>query len=223
MADAEEWFDVYDEEGRPLGQATRREAHRLGLWHHTFHCWLVRRGENGRALVLFQRRSDGKDTNPGRYDITVAGHLSAGETLENAAREMDEEIGWSVPFEQLVRYGTMQEEMFGEVRSVPFVDREFSHVFGCVTNEPLDSFRLQAEEVAGLYEADAEELAELMQGGRASVEARGYRLGLAAEEGGRLVPDRARVAAEDFVPRDRAYYVGVFRFLRELAVSESAS
>ncbi|MBB6730074.1 NUDIX hydrolase [Cohnella zeiphila] len=219
MASAEEMFDVYDEEGRPIGQATRREAHGRGLWHHTFHCWLVRRGEDGRAYVLFQRRSAGKDTNPGRFDITVAGHLSAGETVRDAAREMEEEIGWSVPFEQLVPYGTVREEMTGEVRSIPFIDRELSHVFGCLTAKPLSSFRLQAEEVAGIYEADAEELIALMRGERASVEARGYRL---AGEEGRLVPDAAQAAAEDFVPRDRSYYVGIFRFLRDLAVSESA-
>jgi len=217
---AGERFDVYDEDGRPLGQAARQDVHRKGLWHHTFHCWLVRRSADGRASVLFQRRSDSKDTNPGKFDITVAGHLTAGETVRDAVREMEEEIGWTVPFERLVPFGTVREEMRGEVRSVPFIDREVSHVFGCLTDKPPDSFRLQAEEVSGLYEADAAELAELMRGERASAEACGCRL--EAGDGGRLVPDRVRVEAGHFVPRDRSYYVDVFLFLRELALRESA-
>lgn len=215
---ASERFDIYDEQDRPIGTATREEAHARGLWHHTFHCWLVRRGEGGQIQVLFQKRSESKDTNPGRFDITVAGHLSAGETVSDAAREMEEEIGWSVPFEELVPYGTIREEGRGEVRGVPYIDREVSHVFGCLTAEPLEAFRLQQEEVAGLYEADAEELIALMQGERASVSAAGLRLA----PDGTPTAEQVMLLADDFVPRDRGYYVSVFRFLRELAAwSES--
>ncbi|CAM3751775.1 NUDIX domain-containing protein [Cohnella lubricantis] len=215
-----ESFDIYDEQGRPIGTATRREVHERGLWHHTFHCWLVRRGEGGRALILFQQRSETKDTNPGRLDITAAGHLSAGETVRDAAREMEEEIGWSVPFEQLVPYGTIREEGSGEAGGVPYIDREVSHVFGCLTAEPLEAFRLQQEEVAGLYEAGAEELIALMLGERSAVQASGVRLA----PGGTLTAARLELAANDFVPRDRSYYVSVFRFLRELAArSKSGS
>lgn len=215
---AEERFDIYDEQDRPIGTAMRREAHALGLWHHTFHCWLVRRGEDGRAYVLFQKRSETKDTNPGRFDITVAGHLSAGETVQDAAREMEEEIGWSVPFERLVPYGTFREEERGEAGGVPYIDREVSFVFGCLAAEPPEAYRLQREEVAGLYEAGADELAALMLGERASVSACGIRL--AAD--GTPLPDRAEITADDFVPRDLDYYVRVFRFLRELAASSES-
>lgn len=214
-----ERFDIYDERDRLIGTADRREVHARGFWHHTFHCWLVRRDEDGRALVLFQKRSESKDTNPGRLDITVAGHLSAGETIRDAAREMDEEIGWSVPFERLVPFGTVREEASGEAGGVPFIDREVSHVFGCLTAQPPAAFRLQREEVAGLYEAGADELIALLQGERAAVGAAGIRLA-----DGAPVPDRLEVAGGDFVPRDREYYLRVFRFLRELAGrSESGS
>lgn len=214
-----ERFDIYDEEGRPLGTATRQETHEKGYWHHTFHCWVARRGEDGRAYVLFQRRSPGKDTNPGCLDITVAGHLSAGETVRDAAREMDEEIGWSVPFERLVPYGTIREEESGVAGSVPYIDREVSHVFGCLTDKPLDFFRLQPEEVSGIFEADAEELIRLMSGELAAAEARGVLL----SAGGERVHVAETIDAEQFVPRDRSYYIGVFRFLRGLALNESPS
>lgn len=213
-----EYLDVYDERGNRTGTALRSEAHALGLWHRTFHCWLVRRGEDGKAYVLFQRRSERKDTNPGRCDITVAGHLAAGETVRDAMREMEEEIGWSVPFEALVPFGTVKEENAGMAGGVRFIDREISHVFGCLASRPLEEFRLQREEVAGLYEAEAERLIALMEGKRASMEVRGAETA-EGEEG--LRPATLTLTADRFVPRDRGYYIRVFRFLRELALSDS--
>lgn len=38
----DERFDVFDRERNWLGTATRREVHEQGLWHQTFHCWVVR-------------------------------------------------------------------------------------------------------------------------------------------------------------------------------------
>lgn len=40
---AEELIDIYDEKMNLLGTATREQAHREGLWHTSFHCWIVRR------------------------------------------------------------------------------------------------------------------------------------------------------------------------------------
>ena len=50
---AEELIDIYDEKMNLLGTATREQAHREGLWHTSFHCWIVRRSpeEIGRAHV----------------------------------------------------------------------------------------------------------------------------------------------------------------------------
>ncbi|WP_276358447.1 NUDIX hydrolase [Cohnella caldifontis] len=208
----EEIFDIYDAEGKWVGTAPRSEVHARGHWHRTVHCWLVRRGEDGKARVLFQLRSDGKDTNPGRCDITAAGHLAAGETPREAVRELEEELGLAVAFEELVPYAVVREEASGIVRGKRFVDREVSHVFGYVTDWRPGQFRLQEEEVAGLYEAEAGELIALMEGGLDEVSADGIRLREGAAEPGSIA-----IRASSFVPRDPAYYVGVFRFLEKLA------
>lgn len=219
-----ELFDIYDADGRHLGMAQRADVHRIGYWHHTFHCWVARRQPDGRTSVLFQRRAPGKDTNPGSFDITAAGHLLAGETIADAAREMEEELGWSVPFEQLVPFGTIREEAEGTNRGQPYADREVSHVFGCLTTLPLAEFRLQEEEVSGLYEADAGEMIELMNGERAFIEAYGVsmkpleRSEVSAVKGA-LVAHTVVVKADDFVHRQRSYYVDVFRFLSSLSAS----
>ena len=80
---AEELIDIYDEKMNLLGTATREQAHREGLWHTSFHCWIVRRSPEGRPQVLLQIR--GKTQNhPSLIDISSAGHLAAGETARSS-------------------------------------------------------------------------------------------------------------------------------------------
>ncbi|KIL37526.1 hypothetical protein SD71_02545 [Cohnella kolymensis] len=207
----QELFDIYDERGNWLGTADRNKVHEQGLWHHTIHCWLARPGRNGEARILFQKRSDDKDTNPGSLDITAAGHLSAGETPEAAVRELEEELGIRVSFDELVPFGIIREEASGQAGGKRYIDREVSHVFCCVTSLGLEDFRLQEEEVAGLYEADADELIALMEGRISSLNAAGVEI-----HDGRLSRSELAVTVRSFVSRDYGYYMAVCRFLRDL-------
>ena len=90
----EELFDVLDNNGRHLGRVcTRSIAHRHGYVHATIHVWVM----NFTGDILLQKRSMTKDTHPGLWDISCAGHVNAGETAINAAvRELYEELGLSV-------------------------------------------------------------------------------------------------------------------------------
>ncbi|WP_042168195.1 NUDIX hydrolase [Paenibacillus gorillae] len=207
---AEELFDIYDEQLNPIGTATRSETHARGYWHRSFHCWLTRR-EGERRFVRFQLRQAGKDTHPGHYDITVAGHLSAGETMRDAVREIEEEIGISVAFEELIPIGQLREEGDGEVNGVPFIDREVSDVFGCVCDLPLTSLTLQAEEVAGVYEADLEELIRLFDGELTELTAEGVEVADSLSDGLQQTAQRT-VRSGEFVPREG--YAEIMRALR---------
>lgn len=206
----EEILDVYDDQDRWIGTAAREEAHAKGYWHRTFHCWLARAGKDGEAMVLFQQRSAGKDTNPGCFDITVAGHLVAGETPKDAVREIEEEIGLAVGFEQLTYLVTIKEDSEGIYHGKRLIDREISDVFGYIADWELTQFRLQEEEVAGVYEAPARELIALMEGTIAEIRAQGV-----ATRGGQLSRSEAIVTSAAFVPRDMGYYIDVFNRLRE--------
>ncbi|MGO4547673.1 NUDIX domain-containing protein [Paenibacillus sp. 2TAB23] len=206
---ADELFDIYDEQLRPLGTATRAETHARGYWHRTFHCWLTRR-EGDRRFVRFQLRQDSKDTNPGCYDITAAGHLAAGETIREAMRELEEELGVKASFEQLIPLGQIREDASGEVNGMPFIDREVSDVFGLVCEVPLLELKLQPEEVAGVYEADLDALIALFQGSLSEVSASGVEL---REPDAPLKAVQRSVQASQFVPRDFAYYVNVLQAL----------
>ncbi|MFO8150831.1 MAG: NUDIX domain-containing protein, partial [Trueperaceae bacterium] len=88
--DAGEVLDLLDEHGDPTGEVKRRaDVHRDGDWHRAFHLWVM----HPDGYVLLQRRSRTKDLAAGKVDVSVGGHLRAGEIWLDALREAEEEIG----------------------------------------------------------------------------------------------------------------------------------
>jgi isopentenyldiphosphate isomerase len=87
----EEIFEVIDGDDRVVGTAKRSECHgNPSLIHRTAHVVVFH--PDGR--ILLQKRSTGKDIQPGKWDTAVGGHLMPGEDFETAARrEMVEELG----------------------------------------------------------------------------------------------------------------------------------
>src|SRR5438477_6157990 len=100
-----ERIDVLTADGRPTGiRKSKTEIHRNGDWHRAAHVWIV--ASDGRVLV--QRRSLRKENNPGLWDVSAAGHLSAGESaIEAAVRETAEEIGLELSSNELSHLATM--------------------------------------------------------------------------------------------------------------------
>ena len=143
-----EILDIVTEEGRPTGRTvTREEAHQEGVLHRTAHVWVVREGENGWE-VLLQKRSRDKDSFPGLYDTSSAGHIPAGEEpLPSALRELREELGITAAPEQLRYAGTFRIRYEKEFHGRLFRDNEVTKVY--VYTEPVDaaSLRLQETEV----------------------------------------------------------------------------
>ena len=89
-----ELFDIIDENGNPTGKIVERSiAHAEGIPHRTAHIWIIRR-RNEKTEILLQKRSRNKDSFPGKFDTSSAGHIQAGdEPMESALRELKEELG----------------------------------------------------------------------------------------------------------------------------------
>ena len=154
--DPTELFDLVDPDGHPLGVSKPRGlVHRDGDWHRSVHIWVVL--EDG--AILFQRRSLTKDTHPGKVDVSVAGHLRAGEALVDALREADEEIGLVVRLEDVVRLGVRRRV---DARPPSHVDREVQDVFLVRTGRPLESLRPDPDEVLGLLAVPLNEAVSLV-------------------------------------------------------------
>lgn len=85
-----EMIDVLDENGVKTGRvATREQVHREGLWHRCIVVAIL----NDKNEILLQQRSHNKEKNADMWDISVAGHISAGQdSLSAAAREINEEV-----------------------------------------------------------------------------------------------------------------------------------
>jgi isopentenyldiphosphate isomerase len=76
---AEEYLDIYNSKGVHLGKELRKVVHQKGMWHKTFHCWIIFRNEAGEDCILMQKRAAKKESAPNKLDSSVAGHYEAGE------------------------------------------------------------------------------------------------------------------------------------------------
>lgn len=143
-----EIFDIVDENGIPTGETIQRTvAHDKGIRHRTAHIWIVRNTDNG-CEVLLQQRSYNKDSFPGRYDTSSAGHIRAGdEPLDSALRELGEELGIKAESAALTYIGKFPIQYEREFFGKPFRDCEVAFVY--LYTEPVDinALTLQADEV----------------------------------------------------------------------------
>ena len=156
-----EIFDIIDENGRPTGETVPRElAHRDGVRHRTAHVWVIRPSEAGYDILL-QKRSQDKDSFPGLYDTSSAGHIPAGdEPLPSALRELEEELGLRVRAEDLRLIGHFRIRFEKEFHGALFRDNEIVWLYLCTAPVEAAALRLQPEEVEEVRWFDLEEVAE---------------------------------------------------------------
>eukprot|EP00177_Eucheuma_denticulatum_P004459 GFKZ01008095.1.p1 GENE.GFKZ01008095.1~~GFKZ01008095.1.p1 ORF type:complete len:257 (+),score=32.35 GFKZ01008095.1:89-772(+) len=149
MTTMEERFDVLKEDGTAAGYSKARSAvHRDGDWHRTTHIWVL--GADGR--ILMQKRSALKDTYPGCWDVSAAGHITAGDQSRmSAVRELGEELGIMLEDEGELEFVTSERmsargstEKYGE-----FVDNEIQDIYVYRPDKAVevDELKLQEEEV----------------------------------------------------------------------------
>lgn len=158
----DELFDVVNADGTPTGLVKRRaDVHRDGDWHRAVHIWVYGVDATG-PFLLFNWRSLHKDTMPGRLDVTVGGHLGAGETVTDAFREVDEEIGASLDPNDLEFL--FKRQAFGET------ERELQDVFLVRDDRNLDSYQPNPAELAGLVRLSLETARSVFSGAKATGE-----------------------------------------------------
>tara|TARA_R110002051_G_scaffold139933_2_gene212663 strand:+ start:921 stop:1469 length:549 start_codon:yes stop_codon:yes gene_type:complete len=141
----DELIDILDAQGNYTGKSLMKsEAHKKGLFHPTVHIWFyTKKGE-----ILIQQRAASKETHPLLWDVSVAGHIGAGEeTIPSAIREISEEIGLDLSQTDLIPVG-----VFKSVKKLRdnFTDCEFHHTYICELKVTMDQLIKQESEVKAL-------------------------------------------------------------------------
>jgi isopentenyldiphosphate isomerase len=158
-----ELFDIVDENGTPTGETVEREyAHSHGIRHRTSHVWLLRL-RNGVPQVLLQIRSPDKDSYPGCYDISSAGHIPAGDGfLDSALRELREELGITAEASELVYCGQRQIEFREIFHGKEFWDKQVSNIYALLCQTDAEDFVIQKSELDSVVWMDWEQCLDMV-------------------------------------------------------------
>ena len=142
---SDELIDILDEHGNYTGKSClKSEAHKYGYFHNTVHIWIYTSDKK----ILLQKRAPTKKVFPNLWDISVAGHIGAGEDIKTAAlREIEEEIGFTITKDELIKIGNRKHQVS---HANGIIDNEFHHVFATTLTVPLANLVIQEKEVAAI-------------------------------------------------------------------------
>lgn len=141
----DEYIDIADINGKLIGKSELKSViHQKGLYHHTAHIWFYT--PNGE--ILLSQRSAKKVICPLMWDVSVAGHIDAGETIKSGAiREIQEEIGLTIKDVDLKPVGIF--EAFQSYDN-GIIDNEFYNTFISELKVDINKLTLQKEEVESI-------------------------------------------------------------------------
>ncbi|WP_434035899.1 NUDIX hydrolase [Formosa sp. 4Alg 33] len=141
----DELIDIVNIDGSYTGKtALKSEIHNKGYYHNTAHIWLY----TSSGEILLAQRSYKKAICPGMWDVSVAGHVDAGETIEEAGiRETLEELNLTLTATDLKKIGVFKcfQSYDSGIR-----DNEFHHTYIAILRESLQNLTPQPEEVEAL-------------------------------------------------------------------------
>ncbi|WP_203255671.1 NUDIX hydrolase [Hyunsoonleella ulvae] len=154
----DEFIDVATKEGKLTGRRELKSIiHNKGLYHHTAHIWLY---TNDKKILLAQR-SHKKSICPLLWDVSVAGHIDAGETPQQAAiRETKEEIGLELLEDDLKLIGIFK--CFQNYDN-GLIDNEFHNTYMAELTIPLSALTPQEDEVEALKLVSFEDFEHLLE------------------------------------------------------------
>lgn len=136
----DELIDILNEDGSPTGKSELKSvAHANGLFHPTIHIWCYSLD----GYLLLQQRGRHKETYPLKWDVSVAGHIGAGESAKiGAFRECQEELGLTIEIKKLDKLTIYKKENKHENG---IFDREYIHVFLYELNKSIKLTKQESE------------------------------------------------------------------------------
>lgn len=151
-------LDILDQKGNKTGQTKSFDCcHKFGYWHKTVHIWIV----NDKKEILLQKRSMKVSRHPGKWHMSVSGHLGADEDSESAAiRETYEEIGLKIDKSDLIFLFSTKLQTVSQDNC--YMNNEFNDVFLIKKNFHHAEFNLDSIEVSEIKWVSILEFEELV-------------------------------------------------------------
>lgn len=139
---ADELIDVVSENDEATGiQKMKSEAHKDGSWHRVAHIWIY----NSKREVLLQLRAKNKKLYPDLWDVSAAGHVTAGEdVITSAKREIGEEIGIKINKDNLYFFKKTKVPLIYK----SMINNEFYYIYFYRYDGDISNLKLQTAEVA---------------------------------------------------------------------------
>lgn len=147
----EEIFDIYTRDGKHIGTEKKSVCHseNPGVYHKPVWIWII----NSKNELLLQKRSYKKKRFPNKWDMPVAGHVRAGETiLQGAVREAEEELGIQTKEGDYTFIGEYISDSAWEIGQVYLLKLDIE----------IKDFKLQGDEVAEVKWISLEELDKII-------------------------------------------------------------
>ena len=198
MYNDKDLVDIYDEAMNHIGVESKGSVHQTGSWHKSIHCWITKKDSTGDYL-LFQKRSADKKLLPDYYDVTVAGHLEKNEIVQDAIREVTEELGLETEFDNWRYLGIK----FDVNKNSQTVNKEFCETFIIRNDQPLQNYHINREEVDSLIQIKIEDGLRLFAGETPIISAAGVVWDKNLLE---WINTHVNVSVDMFIPRIDFYY-----------------
>lgn len=195
-----EMIDIIDANGKIIGKEEKLKAHLDGLWHRSFHCWILHQGK-----IVLQWRAKAKASQGDKLETSAAGHITVGEDISvGGVREIEEELGLKVKCSDL-HYAGIQ-VLVGDEQTCNglYKHREHAHVYFLKDTTPLASYKLQDEELDGIYMIHPSDLIRLFSREVDAVSVEGYSFIDA-----KMNPCSKQVTQANFVPHTPQYYIKI--------------
>ncbi len=153
-----EFIDIYDKNEKFLGFSEKQKAHQNGYWHKTVSAVIY----NKKSKKVYFQLKNPKHNNVHKeelLELTASGHLTAGETLKDVVREVKEETGLEVDYEDMnFIYKNICD------KTEDYVIREFQYYYSLNMSINLKDFKnYDKSEVNGFVEVNINDVIKLLE------------------------------------------------------------